>query len=390
MFILSRRGKPGAGASLRQHYLDQVQRVICTAKLSAGGLWATGSPHRITIAAAGAGVKAARWRIAAFPNHEPRFGERGRLDRIRRRLADGPSCSRGAHAPSHVAVGALADRFHTRVFPGARPSRSPPSASRRRNPSTTPAINGSAIRNRRERQDDRIYRMKPGWPGFGLSFLNPVHPVHPVNSYPCHPRIAAFPNHEPRFGERGRLDRIRRRLADGPSCSRGAHAPSHVAVGALADRFHTRVFPGARPSRSPPSASRRRNPSTTPAINGSAIRNRRERQDDRIYRMKPGWPGFGLSFLNPVHPVHPVNSYPCHPRNPWCHPFGCGGPRCDLSRRSSKPRRTPVRLQTSTGRALPSQRGCVAAIYDAIPARPSKSPQSQFWKKQDVKKVRNS
>jgi len=35
--------------------------------------------------------------------------------------------------------------------------------------------------------------------------------------------------------------------------------------------------------------------------------NRRERQDDRIYRMKPGWPCSGLSFLNPVHPVHPVN-----------------------------------------------------------------------------------
>jgi hypothetical protein len=59
MFKLSRRGEPEEGASLRQHYLDQVQRVICTAKLSAGGLWAAGSPHKMTIAAAGAGVKAA-------------------------------------------------------------------------------------------------------------------------------------------------------------------------------------------------------------------------------------------------------------------------------------------------------------------------------------------
>jgi hypothetical protein len=58
MFKLSRRGEPEEGASLRQHYLDQVQRVICTAKLSAGGLWAAGSPHRMTITAAGAGVKA--------------------------------------------------------------------------------------------------------------------------------------------------------------------------------------------------------------------------------------------------------------------------------------------------------------------------------------------
>jgi hypothetical protein len=41
----------------------------------------------------------------------------------------------------------------------------------------------------------------------------------------------------------------------------------------------------------------------------SGYRNSGERQDDRIYRMKPGWPFSGLSFLNPVHPVHPVNSY---------------------------------------------------------------------------------
>jgi hypothetical protein len=36
----------------------------------------------------------------------------------------------------------------------------------------------------------------------------------------------------------------------------------------------------------------------------SRYRNRGERQDDRIYRMKPGWPCSGLSFLNPVHPVN--------------------------------------------------------------------------------------
>jgi hypothetical protein len=36
----------------------------------------------------------------------------------------------------------------------------------------------------------------------------------------------------------------------------------------------------------------------------SRYRNRGERQDDRIYRIQPGWPCSGLSFLNSVHPVH--------------------------------------------------------------------------------------